>query len=117
MVCIFYTLGTIRGGFGTTPEYPELNALELHCACWLLVSEPAFFKVLADFGRISKFNVGISVRKQYSLLDAIFNYMFYFGPPGTYLNIDYPVPASPEMDSRFSRLVYRYFPGGPEAKM
>ena len=37
----------------------------------------------------------ISVDKQYSLLDAIFNYMFSFGPPGKYLylslKIHYPL--------------------------
>ena len=35
----------------------------------------------ADFD----FYVGVSVHKQYSQLDTIFNYMFHFGPPGKYL--------------------------------
>ena len=37
------------------------------------------------FGRIPKMYVGIAVHKQYSLLDAIANYIFHFGPSGKYL--------------------------------
>ena len=56
------------------------------------------------------------------LCDTIFNYMFHFGPPGTYLYLSPPNPLSvgqrsQPRDSRFSILFYRYFPGGPKSKI
>ena len=59
--------------------------------------------------------------KQSSLLNAIFNYIFDFGPPGTYLYLS-PQSSlsvgrrSRPRDSRFSWLFYRYSPGGPKSK-
>ena len=57
--------------------------------------------------------------KQYSLLDTIFNYIFYLGPPGKYLylspqNLLHVGRRSRPTCSRFSWLFYRYFPGGPK---
>ena len=52
--------------------------------------------------------------KQSSLLDTIFNYIFYFGAPGKYLHLS---PKTRPTDSRFSRLFYRHVPGGPKFKM
>ena len=56
--------------------------------------------------------------KQYSLLDTIFNHIFHLGPPGKYLysspkNQLYVGRRSRPTCSRFSGLVYTYFPGGP----
>ena len=57
-----------------------------------------------------------------SLLDTIFNYMFDFGPPGKYIHLSPQNQLSVGQgswprDSQFSRLVYGYFPGGPESKI
>ena len=52
---------------------------------WLLVSEPGFVLCFVRFREDFDFEVGISVHKQYSLLDTIFSYRFDFGPPGKYL--------------------------------
>ena len=57
--------------------------------------------------------------KQSSLLDTIFNYIFYFGAPGKYLYLSPQNPLSVgrrsrPRDSRFSLLFYRYFPGAPK---
>ena len=63
------------------------------------------------------FYVGISVQKQYSLLDTIFKYMFYFGPPGKYLYLSPQIPLSllrRPTGSGFGGLKYRYDSGGPK---
>ena len=52
---------------------------------WILVSEPGFVLCFYGFREDYHFYVGSSVHEQYSQLDTIFNYMFYFGPPGKYL--------------------------------
>ena len=70
-----------------------------------IIKNPFFFPggcrfLLAslDFPGLGRFRedlyVGVSVHKQYSLLDTLFNYMFYFGPPGTYLYLS-PQPPLP----------------------
>ena len=57
--------------------------------------------------------------KQSSILDTIFNYIFYFGAPGKYLYLSPENPLSVgrrsrPRDNRCSRLFYRYFPGAPK---
>ena len=44
--------------------------------------------------------MGISVHEQCSLLDAIFNYILYFGPPGKYLYLSTKNPLSVGRRSR-----------------
>ena len=68
-----------------------------------------------------KIDIKFEAQEQYSLIDTIFNYIFDFGPPGKYLYLSPQNPLSVgrrsrPRDHRFSRLVYRYFPGGPTSK-
>ena len=51
---------------------------------WVLVSEPGFFKVVAHFPGNLILVPEMKPRNN-SLLDTIFDYTFYFGPPGKYL--------------------------------
>ena len=51
-------------------------------------------RVLADLGEFRKLCLGISVHKQSSLLDTIFKYMFYVGPPGKYLSLSVKIRLS-----------------------
>ena len=50
---------------------------------WVLVSEPGFLEALAHF--LDFFLPRNETQEQHSLLDTIFDYIFYFGPPGTHL--------------------------------
>ena len=59
--------------------------------------------MLGRFPWICKFYLINEAHKQYSLLDTIFNYIFYFGPPGKHL---YLCPKKPPTYDRFSWLVY-----------
>ena len=56
--------------------------------------------------------VGIAVHEQYSLLDTMFDYICHFGPLGTYLYLSSKIDYLRPTGNRFSRLVYRYVPGG-----
>ena len=73
------------------------------------------------FGRLPwkfKFYTINEAHKQSSLLDKLFNYIFYFGPPGKHLYLSPQNPLhvgrrSRPTYNRFSCFFYRCFPGGP----
>ena len=84
----------------------------------LLISQDVGKMVFGRFPWIFIFDTRNEAHKQYSLLDTIFNYIFYLGPPGKYLYLSPKNPLhvgrrSRPTCSRFSWLFYRYFPGGP----
>ena len=83
--------------------------------CWLVRMLGKW--VFGRFPWIFIFYTRNEAHKQYSLLDTIFNYMFYLGPPGKYLclspqNLLLVGRQSRPTCNRFSWLVYGYFPGG-----
>ena len=52
---------------------------------WVLVSEPGFLLGFGSFPwKLNSFTRN-EAQEQHSLLDTIFDYIFYFGPPGKYL--------------------------------
>ena len=52
---------------------------------WFLVSEPAFLRFCLISLDIYFLFARNEAQEQHSLLDTIFDYIFYFGPPGKYL--------------------------------
>ena len=54
-------------------------------AHWVLVSEPGLFLGFGTFPWKSNSFTRNEAQEQHSLLDTIFDYIFYFGPPGKYL--------------------------------
>ena len=52
---------------------------------WVLVSEPGFFEGFGSFPWKHNYFARNEAQEQPSLLDTIFDYIFYFGPPGKYL--------------------------------
>ena len=61
------------------------SALHAAGAAWVLVSEPGFLLGFGSFSWKSNYFTRNEVQEQHSLLDTIFDYIFYFGPPGKYL--------------------------------
>ena len=84
---------------------------------WVLVSEPGFFYGFGPFPwKLNSFTRN-EAQEQDSLLDTIFDYIFYFGPPGKHLltsqeNLLYVGRLRRPTCSGFLGLKYRYFPGG-----
>ena len=73
----------------------------------------------ADFLGEFLFYIINEAHKQYGLLATMFNYIFYFGPPGKYPEQNRENRLSlgrlrRPTDSGFWGLKYRYFPGGPK---
>ena len=52
---------------------------------WVLVSEPGFFVGFGSFPWKSNSFTRNEAQEQHSLLDTIFDFNFYFGPPVKYL--------------------------------
>ena len=81
---------------------------------WLLVSEPGFFYGFCQFSwKFISFTRN-EAQEQPSLLDTIFDYIFYFGPPGKYLylspqNLLHVGRRSQPTCSTFSLLFYSSF--------
>ena len=66
-------------------QYQGCTECERQIETWVLVSEPGF---LLGFGLLpwkSNSFTRNEAQEQHSLLDTIFDYIFYFGPPGKYL--------------------------------
>ena len=96
------------------------NQMVQYFSVWLrlLISQDVG-KMGGRFPSIFIFYTINEAHKQYSLLDKIFNYIFYLGPPGKYLyknqeNLLHIGRLRRPTCSKFWGLEYRYFPGGPK---
>ena len=74
-----------------TPRRPEGKVCQVFFGpssvgkCWVLVSEPGFVLGFGGSAWNFKYFIRNEAQDQPSLLDTIFDYIFYFGPPGKYL--------------------------------
>ena len=84
---------------------------------WVLVSEPGFFLGLGAFPWKFNSSTRNEAKERHSLLDTMFDYICYFGPPGKYLYLSPQTPKNttcrPAYVVGVLDLFYRYFPGGP----
>ena len=69
---------------GVTTAHPW-DAIFKLATVWVLVSEPGFLLGFGPFPWKSNSFTRNEAQEQHSLLDTIFDYIFYFGPPGKYL--------------------------------
>ena len=83
--------GVMPGDGSDDPEWLCLmdlaGSVSQHLAkeYWVLVSEPGFCLGFGPFPWKSNSFTRNAAQEQHSLLDTIFDYIFYFGPPGKYL--------------------------------
>ena len=63
--------------------WPAVAEVGMAAKGWVLASEPDFVQVLVHFPGNLYFVTRNEAQKQHSLLDTIFDYIFYFGPPGS----------------------------------
>ena len=95
-----HTCSSLNGVCGLKPR---------NIASWVLVSEPGFFRFWPISLEIYFFTRN-ETQEQHSLLDTIFDYIFYFGPPGKYLlKTPKRTTCRPASRSRFSSLFINIF--------